>query len=100
MAHITKEQVQHVAHLARLTFTEDEIGTFTKQLEDIISFAEELNELNTDAVEETTHVLDMSNVLRDDLVRDWLTREQALKNAPDQQAGQVKVPAVLDSGDE
>lgn len=99
MAHITKEQVQHVAHLARLSFTDEEVDMFTKQLEDIISFAEELNELDTDGIEETTHVLDMSNVLRDDVVRDWLTREEALKNAPDQQAGQVKVPAVLETGE-
>lgn len=99
MANITKEQVKHVAHLARLTFTEEEIEMFTKQLGDIINFAEQLNELDTDQVEETTHVEDITNVLREDLVRDWLTREDALRNAPDQQDGQVKVPAVLDTGE-
>ncbi|MFC7393469.1 Asp-tRNA(Asn)/Glu-tRNA(Gln) amidotransferase subunit GatC [Scopulibacillus cellulosilyticus] len=93
---ITKEQVKHVANLARLSFTDEEVETFTSQLGDIIDFAEQLNELDTSGVEPTTHVLDISNVLREDISREWLTREEALKNAPDQQNGQVKVPAVLE----
>lgn len=96
MSRITKEQVEHVAHLARLSFNEQEIEMYTEQLAKIIDFAEQLNELNTEGVEPTTHVLDMSNVLREDVVRESLSREEALKNAPDQQNGQVKVPAVLD----
>lgn len=96
MAQITKEEVQHVADLARLTFSEKELETFTKQLDDIIGFAEQLNELDTDGVEPTTHVLDIQNVLREDQSREWLTREGALKNAPEQQDGQVKVPSVLE----
>ncbi|HEU5138464.1 MAG TPA: Asp-tRNA(Asn)/Glu-tRNA(Gln) amidotransferase subunit GatC [Bacillales bacterium] len=96
MARITKDDVEHVAHLARLSFSDDELETFTKQLDDIIGFAEELNELDTENVEPTTHVLEMSNVLRDDESREWLSREEALKNAPDQQNGQVKVPSVLE----
>ncbi|WP_085521083.1 Asp-tRNA(Asn)/Glu-tRNA(Gln) amidotransferase subunit GatC [Tuberibacillus sp. Marseille-P3662] len=95
MAEISKEQVRHVAHLARLSFSEEEVETFTKDLGDIIGFAEQLNELDTDNVEPTTHVLDLKNVLRDDQAREWLTRDEALKNAPDQQNGQVKVPPVL-----
>lgn len=96
MAKITKEQVEHVAHLARLTFTDEEIDDFTKDLGDIIDFAEQLNELDTEGVEETTHVLDMANVLREDVIRDSLSREAALLNAPDQRDGQVKVPKVLE----
>lgn len=96
MSRITKEQVEHVAHLARLSFNEQEIEMYTEQLAKIIDFAEQLNELDTEGVEPTTHVLDMSNVLREDVVRESLSREDALKNAPDQQNGQVKVPAVLD----
>ncbi|HET7579997.1 MAG TPA: Asp-tRNA(Asn)/Glu-tRNA(Gln) amidotransferase subunit GatC [Bacillales bacterium] len=96
MARITKEDVQHVADLARLSFSEEELETFTQQLDDIIGFAEQLNELNTENVEPTTHVLEMSNVLRDDEAREWLTREEALKNAPEKQDGQVKVPSVLE----
>lgn len=96
MAKITKEDVQHVADLARLSFSDEELETFTKQLDDMTSFAEQLNELNTDGVAPTTHVLTMENVLRPDEARDWLTREEALKNAPQQQDGQVKVPSVLE----
>ena len=95
MAEITKDQVKYVAHLARLTFTEEEVEVFAKDLGDIIGFAEQLNELDTDGIEETTHVLDISNVLRKDEVRESLSREDALKNAPSQQDGQVKVPKVI-----
>ncbi|WP_070120943.1 Asp-tRNA(Asn)/Glu-tRNA(Gln) amidotransferase subunit GatC [Bacillus marinisedimentorum] len=96
MSRIDKDQVKHVAHLARLSITEDEAEVFTKQLDNIISFAEQLNELDTTDVEPTTHVLDMKNVLREDNARKWLTQEEALLNAPDKQDGQVKVPSVLE----
>ncbi|WLD93752.1 Asp-tRNA(Asn)/Glu-tRNA(Gln) amidotransferase subunit GatC [Alkalihalobacillus sp. AL-G] len=96
MSRITKEEVKHVAKLARLAVTEEEAEMFTKQLDDIIGYAEQLNELNTDDVEPTTHVLDLKNVLREDKVKDWLTRDEALKNTPDQQNGLIKVPAVLE----
>ncbi|SFM11233.1 Asp-tRNA(Asn)/Glu-tRNA(Gln) amidotransferase subunit GatC [Salibacterium qingdaonense] len=96
MERISKDQVRHVAHLARLSVTEEEVDTFTEQLDDIIEFAEQLNELDTDDVEPTTHVLDIHNVLRKDEKRPSLDREEALKNAPDQEDGQVKVPSVLE----
>ncbi|SFP32877.1 Asp-tRNA(Asn)/Glu-tRNA(Gln) amidotransferase subunit GatC [Salibacterium halotolerans] len=96
MERITKDQVKHVAHLARLSITEEEVDTFTEQLDNIIEFAEQLNELDTEDVEPTTHVLDIHNVLRKDEQRPSLDREDALKNAPDQEDGQVKVPSVLE----
>jgi aspartyl-tRNA(Asn)/glutamyl-tRNA(Gln) amidotransferase subunit C len=96
MTRLNKKDVEHVAHLARLSFSEAELETFTKQLDEIIEFAEQLNELDTENVEPTTHVLEMNNVLREDESRDWLTREEALKNAPAKQDGQVKVPSVLE----
>ncbi|MGV3488539.1 MAG: Asp-tRNA(Asn)/Glu-tRNA(Gln) amidotransferase subunit GatC [Tuberibacillus sp.] len=97
MARLSKEQVEHVAELARLSFTEEEIDAYTKDLADIIDFAEQLNELDTEGIEETTHVLDMSNVLREDEVRESIPREEALLNAPDQRDGQVKVPKIIES---
>ncbi|OLO26453.1 asparaginyl/glutamyl-tRNA amidotransferase subunit C [Alkalihalophilus pseudofirmus] len=96
MARITKDQVKHVAHLARLSVTEEEAEMFTQQLDAIISFAEQLNELDTDGIEATTHVLDVRNVLREDEVKPSLPREEVLKNAPDEQDGQVKVPSILE----
>lgn len=96
MAGISKEDVLHVAHLARLTLNDEEAERLTTDLGNIIQFAEQLNELDTENIPETTHVLDMKNVLREDVSRDWLTREEALKNAPDQENGQVKVPKVFE----
>ncbi|MTT33015.1 Asp-tRNA(Asn)/Glu-tRNA(Gln) amidotransferase subunit GatC [Terrilactibacillus sp. BCM23-1] len=96
MSRITEEQVKHVAHLARLSFEDEEIATLTTQLGDIIGFAEELNGLDTEGIEPTTHVLDLVNVLRDDVKRASLPREEALKNAPEQEEGQVLVPQIME----
>ncbi|ARI78573.1 Asp-tRNA(Asn)/Glu-tRNA(Gln) amidotransferase subunit GatC [Halobacillus mangrovi] len=96
MSRISKDEVKHVANLARLAITEEEADMFTKQLDDIITYAEQLNELDTEGVEPTTHVLDLKNVLRKDEPKRWISKEEALKNAPDQQDGQFKVPSVLE----
>ncbi|WP_059104498.1 Asp-tRNA(Asn)/Glu-tRNA(Gln) amidotransferase subunit GatC [Shouchella shacheensis] len=96
MSRITAEQVKHVAHLARLAITEEEAERFTSQLDQIISFAEELNELDTEGVKPTTHVLQMSNVLREDQPEQGLPVEEVLKNAPDSEERQVRVPSVFD----
>lgn len=96
MARITKEQVKHVAHLARLSVTEEEVELFTEQLDKIIGFAEQLNELNTEGIDPTTHVLDIKNILREDVVKESLPIEDVLRNAPDDQDGQVKVPSIIE----
>ncbi|WHY01071.1 Asp-tRNA(Asn)/Glu-tRNA(Gln) amidotransferase subunit GatC [Neobacillus sp. DY30] len=95
MTRISNEQVKHVANLARLAITEDEAEIFTKQLDAIITFAEQLNELDTTNIEPTYHVLDMKNVFREDIKETGLPREEVLKNAPDHQDGQIKVPAII-----
>ncbi|SFG86911.1 aspartyl/glutamyl-tRNA(Asn/Gln) amidotransferase subunit C [Sporolactobacillus nakayamae] len=97
MSRINEDQVKYVANLARLSFTDQEIKTFTTQLDDIIGFAEQLNELDTQGIEPTTHVLDMYNVMREDVVEPSLPREEALKNAPVQEDGQVKVPLIMEA---
>nr|WP_239529787.1 Asp-tRNA(Asn)/Glu-tRNA(Gln) amidotransferase subunit GatC [Sporolactobacillus spathodeae] len=97
VSRISEEEVKYVANLARLSFSDEEIKTFTTQLDDIIGFAEQLNELNTEGVEPTTHVLDMHNVMRKDQVVPSLPREEALKNAPLQEEGQVKVPLIMEA---
>lgn len=96
MSRISIEQVKHVAHLARLAVTEEEAEKFTQHLDAIIEYAELLNELDTDNVEPTTHVLDIKNVLREDHARSWLTQEDALKNAPQQRDGQFRVPSIIE----
>jgi len=95
MSRISSEQVKYVANLARLAITEEEAAMFTKQLDDIISFAEQLNELDTENVAPTFHVLDMKNILREDIAQQGLPQEEVLKNAPEHQDGQFKVPAIL-----
>lgn len=96
MSRIDKEQVKHVAHLARLAISEEEAEMFTKHLDAIINYAEQLNELDTENVEPTTHVLDIKNVLREDESRKWLTQEDVMKNAPDSANGQIRVPSILE----
>ncbi|MDQ6595615.1 Asp-tRNA(Asn)/Glu-tRNA(Gln) amidotransferase subunit GatC [Bacillus salipaludis] len=95
MSRISSEQVKYVANLARLAITEEEAEKFTKQLDAIISFAEQLNELDTENVKPTYHVLDMKNVLREDIPQKGLPREEVLKNAPEHKNGQIKVPSIL-----
>lgn len=96
MATITKEEVRHVAHLARLAITEEEVEHFTEQLAKIVQFADKLNELDTTDVEPTTHVLPLVNVMREDKSVAGLDRDIMMKNVKDQEAGQVKVPAIME----
>jgi len=95
LADISKDQVKHVAHLARLAVTDEEVEHLTKDLSAIIDYAEQLNELDTDQIEPTTHVLNLKNVMRKDEPKDWITREDALENAPDAEDGQFRVPSIL-----
>ncbi|MFJ8065342.1 Asp-tRNA(Asn)/Glu-tRNA(Gln) amidotransferase subunit GatC [Psychrobacillus sp. NPDC096426] len=96
MAELSKEEVKHVAHLARLAITEEEAEKFALQLGAISEFAEQLKELDTTNVEPTTHVLPLVNVLREDVATKGLDRETMMLNVKEQEAGQVKVPAIMD----
>lgn len=96
MATITKEEVRHVAHLARLAITEEEVEHFTEQLAKIVQFADKLNELDTSDVEPTTHVLPLENIMREDKSVPGLDRDVMLKNVKEHEAGQVKVPAIME----
>ncbi|MEC3554249.1 Asp-tRNA(Asn)/Glu-tRNA(Gln) amidotransferase subunit GatC [Bacillus thuringiensis] len=96
MSRISVENVKHVAHLARLAITDQEAEKFQKQLDAIVTFAEQLNELDTTDVKPTTHVLTMKNVMREDVLEKGLPVEEVLKNAPDHKDNQIRVPAVLE----
>ncbi|WP_105614499.1 Asp-tRNA(Asn)/Glu-tRNA(Gln) amidotransferase subunit GatC [Vallitalea okinawensis] len=93
---ITKEQVQHVANLARLNLTEEEQVELTTDLENIIAFADKLNELNIEHIKPTAHVIPIENVFRKDEVRPSLEREDLLSNAPDKQEGCFYVPKIVE----
>jgi len=93
---ITMKEVEHVARLARLELTDDEKERMRAQLDSILSYIDKLNELDTSAVEPTSHVLPMMNVFRDDEVRPSLSQEEALANAPDRQDLFFRVPRILE----
>lgn len=93
---ITKQEVEHVAKLARLELSEQEKEKLTDQLSNILTYVDKLNELDTKGVEPTSHVLDIKNVMRDDAVVESLTQEQALANAPEKAAGHYKVPKIIE----
>jgi aspartyl-tRNA(Asn)/glutamyl-tRNA(Gln) amidotransferase subunit C len=93
---ISKEQVEHVARLARLEVSEDEKAVFARQLSAILTHIDQLKGLDTTGVEPTATVLPTDNVFREDEVRPSLTPEQALANAPDQEDGFFRVPRILE----
>lgn len=96
MANVTKEDVLRIADVARLHITEEEAEMYSSQLTEILTFTEKINELNTDDVKPTTNGNDVKNVLRDDEPVTWPHREEVLKNAPDHEDGQFKVPTIID----
>jgi len=95
MAKIDRTMVEHVAGLARLSLTDDEIATFTLQLDDILTYFEKLGELDTSDVEPTAHVIELSNALREDASRKSTPRERILENAPETDRGCFKVPRIV-----
>jgi len=93
---ISEAQVEHVAQLARLVLSPEEKQRFTEQLNAILSYMDQLNEVSTDGVEPTAHVLDLVNVLRDDTVRQTLCADEALANAPETAQHFFVVPRIVE----
>ena len=91
---ITRDEVLHVAKLARLELTEDEVGRFQEQLSAILEAVGKVSELDLEGVPPTSHPLDLVNVLAEDEPRPSLPVEDALANAPDPVDGAFRVPAV------
>ena len=93
---LSQEDVQHIAELAKLNLTDTEIEQYGEQLSDILAYAENLSKLDTDAIPPTASVLPLRNILADDEVKPTLDRQTLLNNAPDTEAGQIRVKAILD----
>jgi len=93
---INIKDVEHVAKLARLELSDQEKVKFTDQLNAILNYAGKLNELSTNDVEPTSHILDIKNVTRKDEVIASLPREEALRTAPSHQDGYFKVPTIIE----
>ncbi len=92
---VTLADVENIARLARLSFSQEEMITFTGQFNQILQYMDKLNELDTSNVEPTLHVLDTGNPLRQDEQKTWLTQEQALANAPRGKNGFFSVPRMI-----
>jgi aspartyl-tRNA(Asn)/glutamyl-tRNA(Gln) amidotransferase subunit C len=90
---IDREQVLHVAKLARLRLSDAEVERMTGELSKILEHVERMDELDLDGVEPTSHVVELQNVLRDDVPRESLSRERALEGAPDAADDGFRVPS-------
>lgn len=94
---IRREDVDHVADLARLSLTQEEREKMTRELNSILGHVDKLNELKTDGVQPTFHVLaSLKNVTRKDKVIHGLDRDRALQNAPSQKSGCFAVPKTVE----
>ena len=92
---ITKKDVKHIADLARIDLSEEEVRKFQKQLRDIINYFDKLNEVDTKDIEPTSQVTGLKNKLRNDKMRDFLTQAHALQNAPDKKDGRFKTLSTI-----
>jgi len=93
---INKSEIEHVAMLARLKLDGEELVRFTSQIGDVLSYVEKLNELDTTGVEPTSHVFDIKNVFRNDVLGESLSLKKALSNAPEATEKYYKVPKIID----
>jgi aspartyl-tRNA(Asn)/glutamyl-tRNA(Gln) amidotransferase subunit C len=92
---ITQKELEHVTHLARLTLSDQELGTIRGQLDNILSYIDKLGELDTSGIEPTTHVFSVNNAFREDVVTESLSRENSLANAPQQNNENFQVPKII-----
>lgn len=92
---VTLKDVEHIAGLARLELSDEEKEKFTHQLNQILTYVEKLNELDTTNVEPLSHVIELKNRFREDRVEPGLTPEEALRNAPSRTDKYFKVPKVI-----
>lgn len=92
---VTIKEVEHVAKLARLEFNDAEKEKLTHELNDILTHIDKLNTLDTSNVEPLSHVNEPGNVMREDIAKPSLPREDALRNAPDKTDEFFKVPKVI-----
>jgi len=98
MASITREDVEHVAHLARLHLTDEEVDRMQVQLTNILEATETLRDVDTSHVGPTASVIQLENVMRDDVAVPPMSRESVLANAPLRDDPFLRVPTVLEEG--
>ena len=94
---VSRDDVQHVAQLARLDFSEDEEAKMAEELSQILDYVDKLDELDTSGVPPMSHVLDVTNVFRPDEVEERIDRAEALEPAPEADDEYFRVPKVVGS---
>lgn len=92
---VTKKDVEKIAELARLKFTDKELENFTPQMNEILSYMDKLNELDTENVNPLSHPVEQTNVFHEDELKPSISTENALKNAPSKDEHHFKVPKVI-----
>lgn len=92
---LSREDVRHVATLARLDFSEEEEEQMAEEMSQILEYVEKLDELDTSGVEPMSHVLDVTNVFREDEIESRIDQEQALEPAPETDGEHFSVPKVV-----
>lgn len=93
---IKKEEVEYVAHLARLEFQTEEMEKFTAQLNDILLYMDKLNEVDTTGMTPMSHAITVTNAFREDAVKESLSRDLSLANAPEARGDCFLVPRVVE----
>ena len=93
---LSREDVRHVARLARLDFSDEEEARMAEEMSQILEYVEKLDELDTSGVPPMSHVLDVTNVYREDDIESRIDQEQALEPAPEAEQGYFVVPKVVD----
>ena len=94
---INRDTVKYTANLARIELSDKELDHFTDQLGRILAYVDKLNTLNVTKLEPTSHVLEMKNVYRDDIVKKSLPASEVIKNAPSKENNLFKVPKIIDT---
>lgn len=93
---IDKDTVLHVAKLARLELTDEEVAKMSEELGNILDYINKLSELNIEGVEPTAHILPINNVMREDTVKPSMDREKVLMNTEYKEDGSFKVPSIIE----
>lgn len=97
---ISEEQVRHVALLARLALTDDQVVALREDLNSVLGHIDTIQQLDLEGVEPTAHPLDAVNVMRPDVVKPTLPRDRALLNAPDSDGTAFKIPQIVGPGED
>jgi aspartyl-tRNA(Asn)/glutamyl-tRNA(Gln) amidotransferase subunit C len=93
---ISRAEVEHVSRLARLALSDQELDAIRQDMDKILDYVEQLNQLDTAGIIPTAHAVPMENAFREDVIRPGFTREQALANAPDPDPSGFRVPRVIE----